>query len=130
MLVLLFIAATVLFLLAYVIYGRFLVKRYEIDDNRPTPSHTDYDNVDCVPAHRAILLGHHFSSIAGAGPIVGPVIAALAFGWAPVLGWIILGLLFIGGVPDFSALIASVRHKARSIAEVAKEYMSPPAGTR
>jgi carbon starvation protein len=100
-------------------------KRYEINDSRPTPSHADYDGIDRVPAHRAVLLGHHFSSIAGAGPIVGPVIAALAFGWAPVLGWIILGSIFIGGVHDFSALIASVRHKARSIAEVAKEYMSP-----
>ncbi|MFA5240092.1 MAG: carbon starvation CstA family protein, partial [Phycisphaerae bacterium] len=125
MLALIFLGATVLFLLAYAIYGRFLVKRYEIDDGRPTPSHTDYDGIDRVPANRAILLGHHFSSIAGAGPIVGPVIAALAFGWAPVLAWIILGSIFIGGVHDFSALIASVRHKARCIAEVAREYMSP-----
>ncbi|MDD5326571.1 MAG: carbon starvation CstA family protein [Phycisphaerae bacterium] len=125
MLALIFLGATVLFLLAYAIYGRFLVKRYGIDDGRPTPSHTDYDGIDRVPAHRAILLGHHFSSIAGAGPIVGPVIAALAFGWAPVLAWIILGSIFIGGVHDFSALIASVRHRARCIAEVAREYMSP-----
>lgn len=125
MLALLFLGTTALFLLAYVIYGRFLVKRYGIDDNRATPSHTDYDGIDRVPAHKAVLLGHHFSSIAGAGPIVGPVIAALAFGWAPVLAWIILGSIFIGGVHDFSALVASIRHKARSIAEVAKEYMSP-----
>ncbi|MBN1392167.1 MAG: carbon starvation protein A [Sedimentisphaerales bacterium] len=122
---LILLGVTVLFLAAYAIYGRFLVNRYEIDDSRSTPSHSDYDGVDRVPAHRAILLGHHFSSIAGAGPIVGPVIAGLAFGWAPVLGWIILGSIFIGGVHDFSSLIASVRHKARSIAEVAKEYMSP-----
>jgi len=125
MLALIFLGATVLFLLAYAIYGRFLVKRYEIDDSRPTPSHTDYDGIDRVPAHRAVLLGHHFSSIAGAGPIVGPIIAALAFGWAPVLAWVILGSIFIGGVHDFSALIASVRHNARSIAEIAKAYMSP-----
>jgi carbon starvation protein len=125
MLALLFLAATASFVLAYVVYGRFLTKRYEVDDSRPTPSHTDYDGIDRVPAHRAVLLGHHFSSIAGAGPIVGPVIAALAFGWAPVLAWVILGSIFIGGVHDFSALIASVRHKARSIAEIAKEYMSP-----
>ena len=125
MLVVILFAVTVLFLLAYAIYGRFLVKRYEIDDNRPTPSHTDYDGIDRVPAHKAVLLGHHFSSIAGAGPIVGPVIAALAFGWLPVLAWVILGSILIGGVHDFSALIASVRHKARSIAEIAKEYVSP-----
>ncbi len=125
MLVLLLLGTTVLFLLAYVIYGRFLARRYEIDDSRSTPSHTDYDGIDRVPAHQAVLLGHHFSSIAGAGPIVGPVIAVLAFGWAPVLAWIILGSILIGGVHDFSALIASVRHKARSIAEIAREYMSP-----
>ncbi len=125
MLVAVLFATTILFLAAYRIYGRFLMKRYEVDDSRPTPSHSDYDGIDRVPAHKAVLLGHHFSSIAGAGPIIGPVIAALAFGWLPVLGWIILGSIFIGGVHDFSALIASVRHKARSIAEIAKEYMSP-----
>ncbi len=113
------------FLLAYIVYGRFLNRRYNIDDSHPTPSHTDYDGIDRVPAHKAILLGHHFSSIAGAGPIVGPIIAAIAFGWLPVLAWVILGSIFIGGVHDFSALIASIRHKARSIAEMAREYISP-----
>ncbi len=127
MLIFLLFAATVLFLSAYVVYGRFLVKRYELDDNRPTPSHTDYDGVDRVPAHKAVLLGHHFSSIAGAAPVVGPIIAALAFGWVPVLLWIILGTIFVGAVIDFSALIASIRHSARSIAEIAKQYMSPTA---
>ncbi len=127
MLIFLLFAATVLFLSAYVVYGRFLVKRYELDDNRPTPSHTDYDGVDRVPAHKAVLLGHHFSSIAGAAPVVGPIIAALAFGWVPVLLWIILGTIFIGAVIDFSALVASIRHNARSIAEIARQYMSPTA---
>lgn len=112
-------------MLAYVFYGRFLAKRYKLDDNQPTPSHTDYDGIDRVPAHKAILLGHHFSSIAGAGPVVGPIIAAVAFGWLPVLLWVLLGAIFIGGVHDFSALIASIRHKALSIAEIAKDYMSP-----
>jgi carbon starvation protein len=115
------------FAVAYAVYGRFLEKRYDISDKNPTPSHTDYDGIDRVPAHKAVLLGHHFSSIAGAGPVVGPVIAAVAFGWAPVLLWVLLGAVFIGGVHDFSALIASVRHKGRSIAEIAKEYMSPMA---
>ncbi len=78
-----FFASVVLFVLAYVLYGRFIERRLDINDNRPTPSHTDYDGIDRVPAHRAILLGHHFSSIAGAGPIVGPIIAATAFGWLP-----------------------------------------------
>lgn len=125
MLAAMLIVGVTAFLVAYVFYGRFLNKRYEIDDSRPTPSRSDYDGIDRVPAHKCILLGHHFSSIAGAGPIVGPVIAAVAFGWLPVLAWIIIGSIFIGGVHDFSALVASVRHKARSIAEIAKEYMSP-----
>jgi carbon starvation protein len=78
-----------------------------------------------VPAHRAVLLGHHFSSIAGAGPIVGPIIAAIAFGWLPALLWVVAGAILIGGVHDFATLIASVRHRARSIAEITREYMPP-----
>jgi carbon starvation protein len=127
MLLLILVVSGVLLLLAYFVYGRILEKRYDVDDSCPTPSHSDYDGVDRVPAHKAVLLGHHFSSIAGAGPIVGPIIAAVAFGWLPALIWVILGSIFIGGVHDFSSLIASIRHKARSIAEIAKEYMSPTA---
>jgi len=111
--------------LAFVLYGRFLEKRFDVRNDRPTPSHSDYDGVDRVPANRFVLLGHHFSSIAGAGPIVGPIIAAVAFGWLPTLLWVLLGAVFIGGVHDYSSLIGSIRHKARSIAEVAKEYMTP-----
>jgi len=125
MLVIILLVSVVLFVTAYYGYGRFLDKRFDIDDRNRTPSHTDYDGVDRVPAQKSVLLGHHFSSIAGAGPIVGPIIASVAFGWLPALIWIILGSIFIGGVHDFSALIASVRHKARSIAEIAREYMSP-----
>jgi len=125
MLVVILFAAAVAFILAYRIYGRFLARRYELDDSRATPSHTDYDGIDRVPAHKAVLLGHHFSSIAGAAPIVGPIIAGIAFGWVPVLLWVILGTIFVGAVIDFSALVASIRHQARSIAEIAKVYMSP-----
>lgn len=125
MLVMILSIAVVAFITAYLAYGRFLAKRYELDDNRATPSHTDYDGIDRVPAHKAVLLGHHFSSIAGAAPIVGPIIGALAFGWLPVLLWVVLGTIFVGGVIDFSALIASIRHNARSIAEIAREHMSP-----
>jgi carbon starvation protein len=127
MLVAILFGATVLFLLAYIVYGGFLVRRYEIDDSRATPSHTDYDGVDRVPAHKSVLLGHHFSSIAGAAPVVGPIIAGLAFGWVPVLLWVIFGTIFVGAVIDFSSLVASIRHRARSIAEIAKQYMSPTA---
>ncbi len=125
MLVVILLIAVAAFIAAYIFYGRFLTKRYELDDSHPTPSHTDYDGVDRVPAKNAVLLGHHFSSIAGAGPVVGPIIASVAFGWLPALLWILFGAVLIGGVHDFSTLVASIRHKARSIAEIAKEYMSP-----
>lgn len=125
MVTVIFLLTVSAFVLAYVFYGRFLEKKFDLDDRTPTPSHTDYDGIDRVPAHKAVLLGHHFSSIAGAGPIVGPIIAATAFGWGPALLWVILGAIFIGGVHDFSALVASIRHKARSIAEIARETMSP-----
>lgn len=85
------------------------------------------DGVDYVPTHRAVLFGHHFSSIAGAGPIVGPIIASIAFGWLPALIWIIVGSIFIGGVHDFSAMVASVRHRGRSIADIAHEYLGSKA---
>jgi len=125
MLAILFVACAVVFALAFFTYGRFLEKRFDIDDTRPTPSHTDYDGIDRVPAHPAVLFGHHFSSIAGAGPIVGPIVAALAFGWAFPLAWVLLGSIFIGGVHDFSALIASVRNRARSVADIARDSLSP-----
>lgn len=125
MLALILLVGLAAFIVAYIFYGRFLNRRFEIDDSRPTPSHLEYDGIDRVPAQKGILLGHHFASIAGAGPIVGPVIATVAFGWAPALIWIIIGSIFVGGVHDFSAMIASVRHNARSIAEIAKQYMSP-----
>lgn len=124
MLAAILIGSIILFVIAFFKYGRFLEKRFDVDNNRPTPSHTDYDGVDRVPAPSAVLFGHHFASIAGAGPIVGPIIASLAFGWGPTLLWIVFGVIFIGGVHDFSALIASIRHHARSIAEIARENMS------
>jgi len=86
------------------------------------------DGVDFVPTNPFVVMGHHFSSIAGAGPIVGPVLAGLYFGWAPALAWILLGSIFIGGVHDFGSLLASVRHKAGSVADVAKTYMGSWAG--
>jgi carbon starvation protein len=125
MLTILFIACIAVFAAAYFIYGRFLERKYDVSNSNATPSHTDYDGIDRVPAHPAVLLGHQFSSIAGAGPIVGPIIAAMAFGWLPPLLWVIFGSIFIGGVHDYSSLIASIRHRGRSIAEIAKEHISP-----
>lgn len=125
MLLIILLTAMGLFYLAWRFYGAFLDRHYAIDNRRLTPSHTDYDGMDRVPARAPVLLGHHFSSIAGAGPIVGPIIAAVAFGWLPALIWVVVGSIFIGGVHDYSALVASIRHKARSIAEIAREHMSP-----
>lgn len=103
------------FTAAYFIYGRFICKRFGIDKTRPCPSHTQEDGIDYVPTHPSVLFGHHFASIAGAGPIVGPVVAAI-YGWLPALLWIILGCVFIGAMHDFSAMFLSVRNQGRSIA--------------
>ncbi|MEL7605826.1 carbon starvation CstA family protein [Sedimentibacter saalensis] len=107
----------VCFIVAYVTYGAWLAKQWGIDPTRKTPAEEINDGIDYVPAKPAVLLGHHFASIAGAGPINGPVQAAI-FGWVPVLLWIIIGSIFVGGVHDFGALFASVRHKGKSIGEV------------
>lgn len=109
-----------IFLIAYIFYGRFIAKKLEIDPTRKTPAHTMYDGIDYVPARAPVLLGHHFASIAGAAPIIGPIVAA-TFGWIPVALWIFLGGIFMGAVHDFSSLIASVRHQGRSIGEVIEE---------
>lgn len=125
MLTVIFIVAILFFLAAYFFYGRFLERRLGVNNARPTPSHTNYDGIDWVPAHPMVLFGHHFSAIAGAGPIVGPIIASLAFGWLPTLLWVLIGAIFIGGVQDFSVLVASIRHSGRSLAQIARNSMSP-----
>jgi carbon starvation protein len=112
--------------LAYRFMGRALARQFGVNSDRPTPAVTESDNVDYVPTHPLILFGHHFSSIAGAGPIVGPIIAAVAFGWGPALLWILIGAIFVGGVHDFSALMASLRHKGRTIGQICRDYLSPP----
>ncbi len=120
--VLLTAACAVLFVCAYVFYGGYLSRRLGIRPDAPTPAHALRDGIDYVPARREVLLGHHFASIAGAGPIVGPVLGAL-FGWAPALLWIVLGGILIGAVHDFSALVASIRHQGRSIGEVIEQHV-------
>jgi carbon starvation protein len=109
---------------AYRLYGAFLTRRLEIDDARVTPACQINDGVDYVPAKANLLIGQHFSAIAAAGPIVGPILAGIWFGWLPAFIWIILGSIFIGGVHDFASLVASIRHKASSIAEIVKNHMS------
>lgn len=118
----LIIIALLMYVVAYRLYGGFITKRLEVNDSKITPSHTMYDGVDYCPAKPPVLLGHHFASIAGAGPIVGPVIAA-GFGWVPVYLWILFGAVFIGGVHDYSSIIASVRHQSKSIGFIIQSYI-------
>ena len=114
--------AFVAYLIGYKLYGGFVTKRLDVNDNKETPSHTMYDGVDYCPAKAPVLLGHHFASIAGAGPIVGPVIAA-GFGWLPVYLWVVFGAIFIGGVHDYSSIVVSVRHQGKSIGYIIQSYI-------
>jgi carbon starvation protein len=107
----------VAFLAAYALYGKWLANQWGIDPTKTTPSCELRDDIDYCPANSKVLLGHHFSSIAGAGPITGPIQAAI-FGWLPVYLWIVLGSIFVGGVHDWGSLFASVRHEGKSIGEI------------
>lgn len=110
----------------YVFYGKWLAGQWGVDPKRKTPAFTEEDGVDYVPAKAPVLMGHHFSSIAGAGPINGPIQAAV-FGWVPVLLWVLIGGIFFGGVHDYGALFASLRHKGQSIGEVIADTMGSKA---
>lgn len=112
---------------AYLVVGRALARVFNLSSEETTPAHTMRDGLDYEPARTGALLPQHFSAIAAAGPIVGPILAATYFGWGPAWIWIILGSILIGGIHDFTALLASVRHKARSVAEIVREYMNPRA---
>ncbi len=125
MIVFVVVISMLIFWLGYRFYGRFLSRHLELDDSHITPAREINDGVDYVPAKPSLLLGQHFSAIAAAGPIVGPILAGIWFGWLPAILWIILGAIFIGGVHDFTSLIASIRHKASSVGELVKQYMSP-----
>jgi carbon starvation protein len=118
-----FLFAAVFFLAAYFIYGRFQKRMYGLDDSQKTPAELYFDGVDYVPAHPSVLLGHHFASIAGAGPIVGPIAAASMFGWLPTYIWCLVGSVFLGGVHDMGSLVASVRHKGLSVGEVVDRWI-------
>jgi carbon starvation protein len=119
------LAASVIAVLVfgYVLYGRVVARNYALDDGRTTPATEREDGNDYVPTKPFYLLGQHFSAIAAAGPIAGPIIACQMFGWLPCVLWIALGVVFIGAVHDFSALVASVRHEAESVAEIMKRHV-------
>lgn len=107
---------------AYLLYGRYLQKKWGIDPNAKTPAYELQDGVDYVPADTNVVFGHQFASIAGAGPINGPIQAAI-FGWLPVLLWILIGGVFFGAVQDFAAMYASVKNKGRTIGYIIEEYI-------
>ncbi|MBP3927392.1 MAG: carbon starvation protein A, partial [Clostridium sp.] len=107
---------------AYLFYGRYLEKKWGIDPNAKTPAYELEDGVDYVPADTNVVFGHQFASIAGAGPINGPIQAAM-FGWLPVLLWVLIGGVFFGAVQDFSAMYASVKNKGRTIGYIIEEYI-------
>lgn len=118
--IVLILAAIVIFVIAYLTYGRWLAKQWGIDPKNVTPAHTMEDGVDYCPAKTPVLMGHHFSSIAGAGPVNGPIQAAF-FGWVPVFLWIVIGGIFFGAVQDFGSIFVSIRHKGMSLGEVIEE---------
>jgi carbon starvation protein len=111
-------------LVAYFTYGPVLARLLKLRADVPTPAVSMRDDLDYAPIDSKFLLSQHFSAIAAAGPIVGPILAGIAFGWLPALLWILIGSILIGGVHDMTALTASIRHKARSIAEVVRDHMS------
>ena len=106
----LLVAVSVCFLVGYRFFAKWLERMLGVDSQRPTPALVKNDGCDYVPAHPTVLFGHHFAAIAGAGPIVGPVLAA-EFGWVPVVCWILFGCIFIGAAHDMIAMFLSVRHE-------------------
>jgi carbon starvation protein len=119
---LMLIIAAVVLLLAYLVYGRWLAKKWGIDPKKPTPAHEFEDGVDYVPTRPSVVFGHEFASVAGAGPINGPIQAAM-FGWLPVMLWILIGGVFFGAVQDFVSLYASVKNKGKTIGYIIETYI-------
>ena len=116
------IIAIVVLSIGYIFYGRFLAKKWGIDPNAKTPAYELQDDLDYVPSDRGVVFGHQFASIAGAGPINGPIQAAI-FGWVPILLWILFGGIFFGAVQDFASMYASVKNKGRTIGYIIELYI-------
>ena len=121
----LLLLASACFLVGYFLYAKMIERKLGVDPSIPTPAHTKKDGVDFIPAHPTVLFGHHFAAIAGAGPIVGPVLAA-EFGWGSVALWIILGCIFIGAAHDMISLFLSIRHGGESIGTVIGTILGKP----
>lgn len=122
------VLSIIVYLALYYTYGKGLEKKVvRADPERPTPAHRLYDGVDYVPAHQVVLYGHHFASIAGAGPIVGPALA-MAWGWLPSLLWVWFGNIFIGAVHDYLSLMSSVRYDGKSVQWIAGKIVGKKTG--
>jgi len=106
----------------YLLYGRWLAKKWGLDPKAKTPAYTKEDGQDYVPSSKFTVFSHQFSSIAGAGPVTGPILASV-FGWVPVLLWLIVGGLFFGAVQDFGALYASVKNEGKSMGMIIEKYI-------
>ncbi len=116
-------AVLVTFSLGYVGYSKYLSRFVDLDDSRDTPAHKYEDGQEYVPAKKPVLLGHHFSSIAGGAPIVGPITAGAIWGWVPALAWVAIGNPLMGAVHDFISLSGSMRHEGKSIGYIIGEYV-------
>jgi len=127
MLAFLFLIAMIFFGVCYKFYGKYLTQSFSLDDSKEAPSVCLYDGLDYCPTHPAVLMGHHFSSIAGAGPVVGPITAAAMFGWLPAYLWCLIGSAFFGGPHDAGAIISSIRHEGKSVGEVVYRWMGQKA---
>jgi len=117
------VASLVTFTVGYLAYSRYLAQFVELDEQADTPAHKYEDGQEYVPSKKPVLLGHHYSSIAGGAPIVGPITAGAAFGWFPAIAWIAIGNPLMGAVHDFMSLSASVRHEGKSIGYIVGEYV-------
>jgi carbon starvation protein len=126
---LILLGVAILLVLAYRWYGRWLATRvFPLDNSEPTPAHTLRDGRDFVPAPPLVVFGHHFASIAGLGPLLGPAIAVI-WGWVPALLWIVLGCIFVGAVHDLGCMYSSMRNRARSVADLANDVAGARART-
>ncbi|MCK5879293.1 MAG: carbon starvation protein A, partial [Holophagae bacterium] len=122
--VFLIVGTVIAYLLAYRLYGRYLGQKiFKLDNTRSTPAHTMRDNVDYLPTKKEILFGHHFTSIAGLGPIVGPIIAVI-WGWLPAMLWVVFGSILIGGIHDMGSIVVSMRNRGLSIGEIASNLIN------
>ena len=122
--ILLMVTSFIGYLLAYKLYGKFLAhKIFKLSDQEQVPAHRFYDGKDFVPTKKGIIFGHHYTSIAGTGPIVGPAIGVI-WGWLPAFIWVFLGSIFMGAVHDFGALVISLRNQGKSIADLTAKYIN------